>query len=97
MVRLITAQDKKSALIVALQSAPVDATTIRFGKRLSPVSWLMEYNPALDGFSIYKLYQELGLHIPAKPEPIVHNYRPGDRLQTQIDMREGKLGFILQK
>ena len=97
MVRLIRGIDKKTVLINALASAPADAMSIRFGKRLSATAWLMEYDPSMDGYSIYQLMQELGLHIPARQEKIISYARPGDRLQTQVDIREGKVGFILQK
>jgi len=93
MTRLVRGNTKQAALVTAILSAPHGATKLKFGKRMSAEAWLIEYDPALDGYSIYQLAVGLGLQEPT--QPVEKLERTGFNLSTLIAVQVGKRGLVL--
>ena len=93
MTRLVRGNTKREALVTAILSAPHGVVKLKFGKRMSGETWLIEYDPALDGYSIYQLSVELGLQ-EAK-QPVKKRERTEFKRSTLIAVQMGRRGLIL--
>ena len=93
MTRLIRGNTKQETLITAILSAPHGVVKLKFGKRMSGETWLIEYDPAVEGVSIYQLSVALGLE--KERERVKKPERREFKRSTIEAMYVGRRGLIL--
>ena len=99
MIRLYSAVDKRSALILACKTAPVKAHRLRFRQIIPPQGFLVEFGSGsekLGWYSIQALSTALGLIQPEEKRE-ASSFNANRSVKALVAAREGKLGMVLLK
>ena len=99
VIRLYSAVDKRSALISACKTAPVNAQKLRFRQVMPPQGFLIEFGSGsekLGWYSIRSLSIALGLVQPEAPLE-ASNFDAKRSAKALVAAREGKVGRVLLK